>query len=312
MPEISIVVPMYNEAANLDALFARLNHVLHSITPDYEIVCVNDGSEDDTLSRLLTARYSDERIVVIDLARNFGKDLALTAGLDYARGHAVIPIDSDLQDPPELIPKMIKLWREGYEVVYAQRRSRAGETPLKLLTAGAFYKIMNRWSDVHIPENAGDYRLLDQRVVAVLRDLPERTRFMKGLFAWVGFRQAAVHFDREPRQAGRTKWNYFKLWRFALDGITSFTTAPLRVWTFLGGAIAIAAFVYLLFLFARTIMFGVDVPGYASLMVIILLFGGLHLLGIGILGEYIGRIFLETKQRPMYVVRRVYNHPSPE
>jgi glycosyltransferase involved in cell wall biosynthesis len=305
-PEISIVIPMFNESDNLDRLFARLTTVLGEVTPEYEIVCVNDGSTDDTLARLLHHRQNDPRLVVIDLARNFGKETALTAGLDYSRGRAVIPIDADLQDPPELIAEFVAKWREGYDVVYAQRSTRRGETVVKLASASLFYKVLNRLSDTPIPPDTGDFRLLDRKVVEALGRLPERTRFMKGLFAWVGFRQTAVTYDRDPRFAGRTKWNYLKLWRFALDGITSFSTTPLKVWGYLGGIIAFFAFLYLLFLLGRTLLQGVDVPGYASLMVVILFLGGVQLLGIGILGEYLGRIFTETKQRPLYLVRTLH------
>ncbi len=304
--EISVVVPMYNEESNLASLFSRLQAVLHGVTDSYEIVCVNDGSSDGTLERLLEISQRDPRVIVVDLARNFGKEIALTAGLDHARGRAVIPIDADLQDPPELIADFVQKWREGYEVVYAQRRTRKGETLVKLASANLFYRTINKMTEIRIPHNTGDYRLLDRRVVEVLRQMPERTRFMKGLFAWVGFRQLAVEFDRDPRLSGQTKWNYIKLWRLALDGITSFTSVPLKIWSYLGGVIALIAFVYMLFLVLRTTIFGVDVPGYASIMVIVLFLGGIQLLGIGILGEYIGRIFDEVKRRPMYVVKALY------
>jgi glycosyltransferase involved in cell wall biosynthesis len=305
-PEISIVIPMYNESGNLESLFAQITEVMGGITREYELVCVNDGSSDDTLDQLLRHRERDPRIVVIDLARNFGKDIALSAGLEYSRGEAVIPMDADLQDPPDLIADFVAKWREGYEVVYAQRRTRQGETAFKLASANLFYKVLNRLSDTPIPPNTGDFRLMDRRVVDALCRLPERTRFMKGLFAWVGFRQTAIRFDREPRLAGRSKWNYLKLWRFALDGIASFSTTPLKIWGYLGGVIAFCSFLYLLFLLGRTLLHGTDVPGYASLMVVVLFLGGIQLLGIGILGEYVGRIFTETKQRPLYLVRSLY------
>lgn len=311
-PTLSIVVPMYNEASGLDVLFERLEGVLHALGNSYEIVCVNDGSADDTLERLLRHRARNPRILVIDLARNFGKEQALTAGLDHARGEAVIPIDADLQDPPELIGQMVEKWREGFEVVYAKRKSRRGESRLKLASAGMFYKVMNSMSDTPIPQNTGDYRLMDRRVIDALRLLPERTRFMKGLFAWVGFRQIAVEFDRDPRAVGATKWNYVKLWRFALDGITSFSSFPLRFLGYFGSAIAAAAFVYMSFLIIRVSAYGVDVPGYASLLVVVLFLGGINLLAIGVLGEYIGRIFLEVKQRPTYIVRQVHDADARE
>lgn len=304
--ELSVVVPMFNEVEGLATLFTRLGGVLAGVSDAYEIVCVNDGSSDGTLAALLAERERNTRVCVVDLARNFGKDIALSAGLDYVRGRAVVPLDADLQDPPELIPELIAKWREGYDVVYAQRRSRQGETRFKLRTAGMFYRIINRLAEIRIPENTGDFRLMDRRVVDVLRGMPERARFMKGLFAWVGFRQVAVPFDRDPRQAGRTKWNYLRLWRFALDGITSFSSAPLKVWSYLGGGIALSAFLYAVFLIVRTMVFGVDVPGYASIMVAVLFLGGIQLLGIGVLGEYVGRIFEEVKRRPLYVARAVY------
>lgn len=304
--ELSIVIPMFNEAAGLTALFDRLRQALMPVAENYEIVCINDGSTDSTLADLLRQRETDTRVVVIDLARNFGKELALTAGLAQARGQAVIPIDADLQDPPELIESMVARWREGYDVVYARRRSRRGETRLKLASAGAFYRFINRLSEIPIPENTGDYRLMDRRVVDTLNAMPERTRFMKGLFAWAGFRQIALDFDRDPRRSGDTKWNYLKLWRHALDGITSFSSKPLKVWTYMGLSVALVAFIYMVYLITRTIFVGVDVPGYASLIVIVLFLGGVNLIGIGVLGEYIGRIFVEVKSRPLYVIRQKY------
>jgi len=305
--EISVVVPMFNEISNIEDLFSRLVSVLTSVTDSFEIVCVNDGSSDGTMEKLLELKGNDPHFVFIDLARNFGKEIALTAGIDHAKGQAVIPIDSDLQDPPELITEFVEKWREGYEVVYAQRRTRKGETFFKLTSANLFYRALNKMTDIHIPPNTGDYRLLDRRVVEVLKQMPERSRFMKGLFAWVGFRQVAVQFDRDPRFSGETKWNYLKLWRLALDGITSFSSVPLKFWSYMGMGIALSSFVYMLFLLIRTTFFQVDVPGYASIMVMILFLGGIQLIGIGILGEYIGRIFDEVKHRPMYVVKKHYS-----
>lgn len=309
--EISVVVPMRNEATNLAELLARLDAVLATIPGDHEIVCVNDGSTDGTLAALLAARAVDPRIVVVDLSRNFGKELAVTAGLDQARGRAVVPIDADLQDPPELIAELAARWRDGYEVVYARRRSRRGESWFKLATARMFYSVINRFAEVPIPPNCGDYRLLDRRVVDVVRAMPERVRFNKGLFAWVGFRQTVVEFDRDPRRDGRTTWNYLSLWRLAIDGITSFSAFPLKIWTYVGVVIALFAFVYGSVLTLRTLFLGIDVPGYASLIVAILFLGGCNLIGIGVLGEYIGRIFDEVKQRPAYVLREVHG-PDPD
>jgi len=302
---LSIVVPMYNESEGIDVLFERLTAVLVETGLDYEVVCVNDGSADDTLERLTAIAARDPHVVVVDLARNFGKEPALTAGIDHARGEAVIPIDADLQDPPELILEMVAKWREGFDVVYAKRRARRGESFAKLASANLFYRTINAMSDIPIPENTGDYRLMDRRVVDALKQLPERTRFMKGLFAWVGFRQTSVEFDRDPRAAGETKWNYSRLWRFALDGITSFSSFPLRFLSYFGLLIAAAAFGYMTFLIVDVITHGKDVPGYASLIVVVLFLGGLQMLALGTLGEYIGRIFVEVKQRPTYIVREI-------
>jgi polyisoprenyl-phosphate glycosyltransferase len=302
--EISLVVPMFNEAEGVEEFLEAVVPVLEKVSPIHEIVCVNDGSTDDTLGALLSAQKRLPQIVVVDLARNFGKEAALSAGLDLAVGSAVIPIDADLQDPPALIEDFVRLWREGYEVVYAQRRARSGESLLKLKSAELFYRAINNLSDVQIPPNTGDYRLMDRRVVDALKRLPERTRFMKGMFAWVGHRQIAVEFDRDPRQFGQTKWNYGGLWRLAIDGITSFSSRPLKVWTYVGLSVAILSLLYAVFLIVRVLVTGIDVPGYASLIVVVLMMGGLQMVGIGILGEYIGRIFEEVKQRPVYLVRK--------
>ena len=305
-PLLSIVVPAFNEAENVRPLTAKLEEILNRITSDYEIVFVNDGSNDTTLDLLIGMQTENDHLVVIDLARNFGKEIAMSAGIDAARGAAVIPIDADLQDPPELIETFVQKWREGFDVVYGTRTQRRGETWFKLLTANAFYRLINKISDTPIPPNTGDYRLLDRKVVDVLKQMPERARFMKGLFAWVGFRQTSVLFDRPARSDGGTKWSYLKLWRFALNGVFSFSIAPLKFWTYTGASIAAISLIYMAYMLLRTLLRGVDVPGYASLMVIILFLGGIQLLGIGILGEYIGRIFDEAKRRPLYIVRRTY------
>ena len=305
-PEISVVVPLYNEAENIDFLFARLTQTLDSLKTSYEIVCINDGSRDATLDLLVDYHHKNPQIKVINLSRNFGKEIALTAGIDYANGAAVIPIDADLQDPPELIAELITKWREGYDVVYATRRSRQGETWLKRFTAGAFYKVIDKMTVVPIPSNTGDFRLLDRKVIEAIKKLPERNRFMKGLFAWVGYKQTSVLFDREPRAKGTTTWNYWKLWNFALDGITSFSFVPLKVWSYVGLFISFLSLVYALFLIARTIILGIDVPGYASLMVAVLFFGGIQLITLGVIGEYLGRVYEEVKGRPLYFVRESY------
>jgi glycosyltransferase involved in cell wall biosynthesis len=305
-PVLSIVVPMHNEQANLDHLFQRLADVLDRLNLSYEIICIDDGSRDRTLPLLVKYHFTDSRIKVISFSRNFGKEIALTAGIDYASGDAVIPIDADLQDPPELIEALIGKWREGFDVVYATRRSRLGESWMKRLTAGGFYRVIDKIGSVTIPRDTGDFRLLDRRVVDVLKQLPERTRFMKGLFSWVGFRQTSILFDRAQRFQGRSSWNYWRLWNFAVDGITSFSLIPLKVWGYVGIVLSLLAFVYATFLIIRTLMLGVDVPGYASLMVAVLFLGGVQLITLGILGEYLGRVYEEVKGRPLYLVRDRY------
>ncbi len=302
-PLLSVVVPMYNEEEGTDLFFARLTPILDSVTDDYEIVCVDDGSIDQTLVHLARHRARDPRIKVLSLSRNFGKDTALSAGLDYALGQAVIPIDADLQDPPELIPQMVAKWREGYEVVYARRAQRDTDDAHKRLSAGMFYRIHNWMADVQIPDNVGDFRLMDRRVVEALKHLPEKTRFMKGLFAWVGFKQIGIDYRREARAAGTTKWRYWKLWNFALDGITGSSTVPLRIWTYFGAALGLFAMGYALWLVVHTMMFGNAVPGYASLMVGMLTLGSLNIIATGVLGEYVGRIYSEVRNRPLYLVR---------
>jgi glycosyltransferase involved in cell wall biosynthesis len=304
--KLSLIVPLYNEQDNIDRLFSRLFAVLDPLGLSYEIICINDGSRDNTLASLLAYHHHYDAIKVINLSRNFGKEIALTAGLDYASGDAVIPIDADLQDPPELIEKLVEKWQEGYDVVYAMRRSRQGESWFKKFTANAFYRTIGKISQVPIPPNTGDFRLLDRRVVNSLKQMPERTRFMKGLFAWVGYKQTLVEFDREPRFLGNTKWNYWKLWNFAIDGITSFSLLPLKVWSYLGIIISLIALLYALYLVIKTIILGIDIPGYASLMVAILFLGGIQLITLGIMGEYLGRVYMEVKERPLYLVRETY------
>mgnify|MGYP001063538804 CR=1 FL=1 len=302
VPTLSIVVAAYNEEDVLDLFFARLEEVLGGIGESYEIVCVNDGSSDRTAEILAAARRRDPRIRVINLARNFGKELAMTAGLDHARGRAVVPLDADLQDPPELIADFVRLWREGYDVVYAVRNARDSDSWMKRTTAAAFYAMLNRVSNVEIPKNAGDFRLMDRRVIDALKGLRERNRFMKGLFSWVGFRQTSIEYERPRRAAGKTKFNYWKLWNFALDGITGYSTAPLRAATYFGLVFAVLAMLYGVFLLVRTLIFGTDVPGYASTMVAVIFMGGMQLLVLGIIGEYLGRLYSEAKQRPLYIV----------
>lgn len=302
MPTLSIIVPMYNEEDAMDGFFKRVQRVLQTVTPSYEIICVNDGSRDLTLARLRQRAEQDERIKVVNLSRNFGKEIALSAGLDHASGEAVIPIDADLQDPPEVIPLMVAKWRAGAKLVLAKRRDRSSDSWLKRFTANGAYWLFSKLTHPRIPQNVGDFRLMDREVVNAVKRLPERSRFMKGLFAWIGYEAETVEYDREARSAGETKWNYWKLWNFALDGITSFSSLPLRVWSYLGFGVSLFAMAYLGFTIAKTMIFGLDVPGYASLMSVILFFNGILLVGIGVIGEYLARIFTEVKARPLYIV----------
>lgn len=304
---LSVIVPVKDEQDAIEPFIARVRGVIEAL-PDpasrsFEILFIDDGSADATMDRIRAAHAADQRIRAVSLSRNFGKEAALSAGLDHARGDAIVPIDADLQDPPELLGEMLAKWREGSEIVYGVRNNRETDSLPKRLTADLYYRSHNWLSSDKIPEHAGDFRLLDRKVADVIRRMPERTRFMKGLFAWAGFRQASVSYTREPRKIGRSKFNYWKLWTFALDGITSASTVPLRVWSYLGGTVALFAIGFALFLIVRTLISGVQVPGYASLMVAVLFLGGLQLLSLGILGEYVGRIMIETKNRPLYVVR---------
>lgn len=307
---VSIVCPMYNEEEALAAFFARLLPVLAANGDPFEIVCVNDGSCDATLECLRALQKEEPRIRILNLSRNFGKEAALTCGIDHTRGDAVIPIDADLQDPPELIPEMLHLWRQGFDVVLAQRSDRSTDHLLKRKTAEWFYRLHNVIADAPIPPNVGDFRLMDRRVVDVLKTLPERRRFMKGLFAWVGFRQVIISYRREKRQVGSSKFSGWRLWNFALEGITSFSTVPLQVWTYLGLCIALLSFAYGSFIIGKVLFFGRDMPGYASLITVMLFLGGVQLIGLGVLGEYLGRIYGEIKGRPIYIVRDRYEHEA--
>lgn len=302
-PAISIVVPAYNEAAGIAEFNRRLTNVRAALGESSEVVYVNDGSRDATLLVLQGLRDRDPTIAIVNLSRNFGKEIALTAGLDHAGGDAVIVIDADLQDPPELIPALIERWREdGAEVVYAQRVSRAGESWLKRATAFGFYRVINAVSGQSIPVDTGDFRLLSRRAVDAIRTLREHHRFMKGLFAWIGFRQVSVRYQRDPRIAGRSKLNYWKLWNLSLEGITSFSLAPLKMATYFGLFTAAVALLYGMYMIFLTLIYGNAVAGYPSLLVIMLFLGGVQLFALGIIGEYVGRIFNETKQRPLYLV----------
>lgn len=309
---LSIVAPCFNEQEVLNLFFGRIEDELAKLGLDYEIVCVNDGSRDHTLAVLLAHHQRNPRIKIINLARNFGKETAMSAGLDATTGDMVVPIDVDLQDPPELIGRFVEAWEAGADVAYGVRVDRSADGPLKRFTAQGFYRAFNRLSDVDLPYNAGDFRLMDRRVVEVLRQLPERNRFMKGLFAWVGFRQEAIPYARPERAAGTSSWRYWKLWNFALDGITSFSTAPIRVWSYVGLIAGVLAVGVAGLIVLRTLLFGRDVPGYPSLMVVILMSFGLQMLAIGSLGEYVARIYQEVKGRPLYVVMDRYGFDAKE
>ena len=306
---ISILVPCYNEQAVVALCHNRISEAIEELSGSYnfKIYYVNDGSTDDTLTELLALRETDNRVVVINLSRNFGKEAAMTAGLDMVEGDAVIILDADLQDPPELIPDLIKIWKEqDADVVYGQRTSRLGESWLKKSTAAAFYKVMNGISRVKIPMNTGDFRLMNRRSIEALHILREKHRFMKGLFAWIGYKQIPFPYQRQPRVAGRTHWDYLQLWNLSLEGITGFSMTPLRLATIFGFLISLFSFCYGFLIIVKTLAFGSDVPGYPSLMVMITFLSGIQLMTIGILGEYIGRIFNETKQRPLYLIDQIY------
>jgi polyisoprenyl-phosphate glycosyltransferase len=305
--KVSIIVPFYNEGEGVDYFYEVLCLIFSRVSEiDFEVVCVDDGSCDNTLKKLISVAEKDSRFHVIEFSRNFGKEAALTAGIDVASGDAVIPIDADLQDPPELILEMIKEWSKGAEVVLARRVDRSSDSFLKRKTAEIFYRFHNSLSTIQIPENVGDFRLMDRIVVDALKQFPEQQRFMKGLFAWVGFKTVTLDYVRNPRIVGTTKFSGWKLWNFALEGITSFSAAPLKFWSYIGGVGALATFIYALFIISRTLIYGVDIPGYASLLVAVLFFGSLQLISVGMLGEYIGRIYMETKNRPLYLIRKHY------
>lgn len=304
-PSISVVAPAYNEQEVLPEFHRRVTNVLENIGFPYEIVLVNDGSRDNTLALMHALRESDPHVTVVDLSRNFGKEIALTAGLDHACGDVVVILDSDLQDPPELIPRMLSIWQEGYDIVYGVRSQRDGESWFKKATAKAFYRLIERVSRVRIPRDTGDFRLMSRRAVLELSRLREQHRFMKGLFAWIGFPAKPFYYRREARVAGQTKWNYWALMNLAIEGITSFTIAPLKMASYLGLSVAGIALIYALFIIWKTLMYGDPVQGYPSLMVVVLFLGGVQLLSVGVLGEYLGRIFNEVKQRPLYLVNRV-------
>jgi glycosyltransferase involved in cell wall biosynthesis len=300
---ISIIVPVYNEEKVIPIFHVRIENVLETIPEKSEIIYVNDGSTDNTLKIIKSFKTKNKYVAIVDLSRNFGKEIALTAGIDHAKGDTVIVIDADLQDPPELIPELLKYRKEGYDVVYAKRVSRLGEGVIKRGTAHVFYRVMNTLSKVKVPEDTGDFRAMSRRAVDSLKELREHHRFMKGLFSWIGYQQKGIPFKRDARYAGKTKWNYWKLWNFALEGITSFTTAPLLTASYLGIITSLTAFIYAVYIVYKTLVYGDPVRGYPSLMVVILFLGGIQLLSIGVIGEYIGRIFNETKRRPLYILK---------
>ena len=304
---ITILVPAYNEEDVLNMLYERLKEIMNNNDKyDFEILFVNDGSKDSTLKIMQDLRLKDKRVCYLNLSRNYGKETAMIAGLDYCKGDAVVIIDADLQDPPELIPEMIKHWEEGYDDVYAKRKSRKGETWLKKFTSTMYYKVLQSFTKIEIQKDTGDFRLLDRRCVEALKAIRESQRYTKGLLSWIGYNKKEILYDRDPRAAGKTKWNYKKLIDLSIDGITSFTTAPLRWSTLLGIIVSIAGFVYMLAIIIKTMIYGVDVPGYASTMVVILFLGGFQLIFLGVIGEYLGRAFYETKGRPLYFIER-YN-----
>jgi len=304
---IAIVIPAYNEEDNVEIAYKRLKEVLDSTNYDYELIFVDDGSKDNTLSKLLELYEKDKKVKVISLSRNFGKEIALSAGLDYVDADAVIPFDVDLQDPPEVIPKLIAKFEEGYDVVNAVRIKREGETFLKRFTSKAFYKIINILSDIEIPQDVGDFRLISKAALNAVKQIRERKRFMKGIFAWVGFKTTSVYYERAPRHAGKTKWNYFKLINLAIEGITSFSIAPLRLASLLGLFVSFVAFLYAMWIIIQKLVYGNPVKGYPSIMVAILFLGGVQLITIGIIGEYVGRIYEEVKQRPLYIVKKIWD-----
>jgi polyisoprenyl-phosphate glycosyltransferase len=301
-PELSVIVPVYNEATNIGPLCERVIPILDRVSAEWEILFVDDGSKDDTLERIRREAARDPRIGAVSLSRNFGKEIAIAAGLDHARGQAVVIMDADLQHPPEMIEAFVERWRAGYVMVYGQRTDRSDETRFKRNSAHLFYRLFERFGEMSLPEGAGDFRLIDRRGVEVLRALNERARFSKGLYAWIGFKSTGIPFAVEERHAGASKWNIRKLFRFAFDGITSFSTVPLRIWTYLGLVISFFSIMTALYYLVRTLLYGTDLPGFPSLIVSVMFFSGIQLMSLGIIGEYVGRIFAEVKRRPLYVV----------
>ena len=312
--ELSIIVPCYNESEVVEKFFSAMvgnNGILNNLGLNCALVFINDGSKDNTLELLKAQKeiYSNKSnldIKIVNLSRNFGKEAAMSAGFSVASGEAIVPMDADLQDPPELIAKFVELWRQGYDVVLAKRNDRQEDSFAKRFSSSLFYKLNNKISDVKLPDNVGDFRLFTRKVLNAINSLPENQRFMKGIFAWVGFNSITIEYKRPQRIAGSSKFNGWKLWNFALQGITGFGTLPLRIWTYIGFIVSFFAFIYASFLILRTLIMGIDLPGYASLVVIILFLGGLQLIGVGILGEYVGRIYMESKRRPPFIIDEIY------
>lgn len=303
MKKVSLLIPAYNEEETIPLLYNELNNVIDNISGyEFEILIINDGSSDNTLNILRNLQQRDSRINYISFSRNFGKEIAMAAGFDYVTGDAAVILDADLQDPPELIKEMIMYWEEGYDDVYAKRRSREGETWFKKFTSATFYKLLQKMTKISIQEDTGDFRLLDRRAIESLKKLREKQRYTKGMFSWIGFNKKEILFDRKPRAAGKTKWNYLKLFNLALEGVTSFTTSPLRISTILGILVSIFSMVYMFIVLIKSLIWKDPVKGYPSMMVTILFLGGVQLVSLGIIGEYVGRIFNETKYRPLYII----------
>lgn len=311
MKKISILIPAYNEQAVLEQLYHRLGKLANdNKSYDFEFLFIDDGSRDKTLEIIRDYSISDNRVAYVSFSRNFGKEIAMLAGFDHVTGDATVIIDSDLQDPPELIPRMIKYWEEGYDDVYAKRESREGETWFKKASSRWFYKILQKSTNIPIQIDTGDFRLLDRRCIEALKQIRESQRYTKGMFSWIGFKKKEIVYNRDSRVAGTSKWNYAKLINFAIDGITSFTTAPLRISSYLGFIVSLIAFIFIFVIIIKTTLYGDPVAGYPSLMAVILFLGGIQLLSLGIIGEYIGRIFNETKQRPLYFIKEIHNEKT--
>lgn len=307
--KISIIAPVHNEEEAIEPFINNILTVLNKLTNNFEIIFINDGSSDQTLKKIITQQERLPQIKAIDLSRNFGKEAAITAGLDYASGEAVVPIDVDLQDPPTLLEGMVQKWQEGFDIVFAKRVKRNKDSFFKKNTATAFYWLWNKVADTQIPVNVGDYRLLDKKVVLVLRQIREKNRFMKGIFAWVGFKSTVIEFERPERFSSTTSFNFIKLYKLALDGILAFTSAPLKIWMYIGFIISISSFFTIIYLITRTVIHGVDVPGYASIMIMVLFMGGINLFSLGIMGQYLARVYDEVKNRPIYLINKIYESP---